>query len=334
MVRAASVACLVLVLIGVGGDPGGATGAREASSCTFSVAGTTMYLDADCWPDESIVVPDGFTLDGRGHTITALDPLGGFNGAVVRNGGDSAFVRHLTITVQGLVNLCKSGDDRLRGIMFDGASGEIEHTRVIALNKGASGCQEGNAIEVRNAPFDGTHPNTQTVSVAHNVIADYQKTGIVANGDVDVSIRNNDVGSSATQANLAANAIQIGFGARATVRNNKVGGNSWCGPSNFAATALLLFESGPGTVVSHNHAVGDSDVSLYVFGSNTIVESNNLSDGANTDCNQAGYDIGVGDYGAGNTVTKNKVWGFQTPYELVTGDKNKSKVRPKPASVQ
>lgn len=45
---------------------------------------------------------------------------------------------------------------RLRGILFDGAAGSITHNTVTNINQGASGCQEGNGIEVRNGPFDNT----------------------------------------------------------------------------------------------------------------------------------------------------------------------------------
>jgi len=39
------------------------------TDCTFTVSGSTMTLNGDCTTDETILVPDGFTLDGNGRTI-------------------------------------------------------------------------------------------------------------------------------------------------------------------------------------------------------------------------------------------------------------------------
>ena len=90
-------------------------GGWAATTCTFTTVGSTMTLDADCTTDATITIPDGFTLNGNGHTITALDPSGGhFLGAVVKNAGGTANVTNLTVTASGLQNVCDGGDNRLR----------------------------------------------------------------------------------------------------------------------------------------------------------------------------------------------------------------------------
>ena len=170
-----------------------------------------------------------------------------------------------------------------------------------------------------------------TVEITHNVIGAYQKTGIVTNGDVVAAIHHNVVSASATQANLAANSVQVGFGARATVSHNQIAGNQWCGPSDFVATAVLLFDAS-GTEVSRNNVGGNADVGIYGFGDSLVIDNNRVfDDGA--DCNQFGYDIGVGDYGAGNQVTNNKVRGYDTPYDpasLAGKGKGANKTVPQP----
>ncbi|MDA1003986.1 MAG: hypothetical protein O3B31_11685 [Chloroflexi bacterium] len=269
-------------------------------------------------------MPDGYTLNGNGYTITAVDPpSGGFTGAVVANAGTTAHVTNVTITASGLADSCKGGAERLRGIMLEGASGSITETTVTGINKGASGCQEGNAIEVRNAPFDGTHPATVMVTVEHNSIVDYQKTGIVANGDVNVTIAHNVLGESATQDNLAANGIQLGFGALGSAHHNEVAGNQWKGTSDFAASALLVFAAGP-VDVSDNTVNGNSDIGLFIFADGGTYDHNKLAD-EGADHVNSGYDIGIGNYGLGNTITRNKVSGFETPLDGVEGGKNKVK---------
>ena len=182
--------------------------AEALTTCTFTTVVSTWRLDADCTTDETIKVPDGFTLDGQGHTITAMDPSGGhFTGAVVANGGAIAHVKNLTVTTWLLANVCDGGPARLRGIMFEGTSGSIAYNHVLAINQGPSGCQEGTAVEVRNAPFDGTHPGTKMVEIAHNDVLDYQKTGILANGDVSVSVHHNKVGASSTRRPIASSSV-------------------------------------------------------------------------------------------------------------------------------
>lgn len=305
------------------------TPAAAGTDCVFADTGSSWELQADCWTDTTIVVPGGYTLDGNGHTITAVQPAAGpFLGAVVRNGGDEMHVTNVTVITEGLTGSA-GGDDRLRGVMFEGASGSITHSSVLNVNRGASGAQEGNAIEVRNAPYDGTHPATLSVEVAHNYVEDYQKTGILANGDVEVNVHHNTVGSSATQHNLAANGVQIGFGAQGVVVHNKVEGNQWFGTSNWGATGILLFN--PGDVyVGKNHINGNADMGIAIdttiypyVGYPTIVGvatvDNNKIFG-----NGAEGSYGVVDYTGDNVVTNNKVKGYDFAYYGVTSGKNKT----------
>ena len=304
--------------------------ASAANDCTFTTTGSTMTLNANCTTEESIVIPNGMTLNGNGNTITAVDPSGNhFKGAVVKNGGSVASVKNLTVTAQGLSNVCDAGNDRLRGIMFEGASGSITHNNVIGINQGASGCQEGNGIEVRNAPFNLSGTADLPVEIAHNTVEHYQKTGILTNGDVKVSVHHNKVGSADLPTSLAANSIQMGFGAFGDITQNQISGNQWCGPSDTVATAVLLFDTGT-SKVSKNIIDGNSDIGIYGFANNVTMDNNKVSD-SGADCNVNGYDIGIGDYDIyttlgfnDNNVVNNKVSGFTTLYEDVSGGKNKA----------
>jgi len=295
-------------------------GAGAATTCTFTTAGTTMRLNADCVTDATILVPDGFTLDGAEHTITAVDPPGDhFKGAIVRNGGATAYVKKLTVKAAGLANVCDGGGDRLRGIMFEGASGSIAHNRVLNINQGASGCQEGNGIEVRNAPFDGTHPATKAVQISHNKVTNYQKTGIVMNGDVSGTIEKNDVRGAGPVNYIAQNGIQVGFGAVGTVKENKVSGN-WYSGDFWTSAGILDFSAT--AVIEENHSSGDQ-AGIYIFGSGNRVEENKVGEGSPSywgvilfgDANRAEENkvtcvsIGVDVYGNNNRVEENRIGG-------------------------
>src|SRR5205085_8057512 len=139
---------------------------------------------------------------------------------------------------------CDAGVDRLRGIIFDGASGSITDNVVTNINQKQgsvlSGCQEGNAIEVRNC---GTSATTIRVRIDSNTITGYQKTGIVANGNTDATITDNVVTGDGPQGYIAQNGIQVGFGATALVKRNQVSGNAYTGTSD--ASGGILVVAGP-----------------------------------------------------------------------------------------
>ncbi|HKR60923.1 MAG TPA: hypothetical protein VJS64_14480, partial [Pyrinomonadaceae bacterium] len=98
-----------------------------SAQCTFTIVKKTMTLNGDCITTTSIIVPNGFTLNGAGHTITAMDPVADyFKRGVIENGGATADVTNVKITTSALVDPCdESPATRLRGILFEGASGSI-----------------------------------------------------------------------------------------------------------------------------------------------------------------------------------------------------------------
>jgi parallel beta-helix repeat protein len=279
--------------------------AEAANDCIFSVTGTTMRLASDCRTDASIEIPDGMTLDGAGHTISAVDPPGGhFTGGILTNAGRSASVINTRLMTQSLANVCDASDNRLRGIFLDGASGILRGNMVLDIHQGTSACQEGNAIEVWN--FSG---DPVVVEIADNVVDGYQKSGIVASGDVDATIRHNRVGASAPQAVVPANGIQIGFGAWATIEENQITGNRWP-RADAAATAILLSGSAAGTVVRRNTITGNADVGIYIAAREATVTHNLVID----DGVDGFYDIGIVNYGEHNTVRDNDVRGYDEQY--------------------
>ncbi|MFN8508893.1 MAG: right-handed parallel beta-helix repeat-containing protein [Dehalococcoidia bacterium] len=237
--------------------------AEAATTCTFTIAGSTMRLNADCTTDATIIIPNGMTLDGRGKTITAVDPgAGHFLGAIVKNGGASANVKNLKLATAGLANACDGGDDRLRGILFQGASGTISDNTVQDIRQGpSSGCQEGNGIEARNEPFDGTGTNPTRVTITNNRVTQYQKTGIVANGNVVATVKGNYVSGIGPVGSIAQNGIQVGYGATGQVKDNTVLANAYTGPG-WSSTGILLFQAS--SVMVQGNTVTDSQVGIAI----------------------------------------------------------------------
>ena len=295
------------------------------ADCSFTFSGDRMLLDEDCTTETSIVVPDGMTLDCEYNSITAVNPAGdNFRGAVIKNGGT---VAHVTQCVVKTLNVtgCLGGGDRLRGIMLEDASGSVTDNFVQDINRGPSGCQEGNGIEIRSAPFDGTHPAAKNVSVLNNHVSAWQKTGIVANGDLNVTIRDNTVTPSANQAYLAVNGVQLGFGASGSIENNNIGGNSWWREDS-ASTAVLLYAAGPATVRNNIMNGGNADIAFYILSNDVSVENNKAFESGP----DGYYDYGFYYEGSNIKSKSNKAKGFDVSFYPEKGTKDKTLPQPQP----
>jgi len=300
-----------------------ATAVADAQ-CTFTIAKKTMTLNGDCITTTSIIVPNGFTLNGDGHTITAMDPLGDhFKRGVIQNGGATADVTNVNVTTSGLIDPCDEGPNRLRGILFDGASGSITNTHVTNINHvgaGLCGGDEGNAIEVRN--FSGSTPTCE-VKIEGNTATGYQKGGIIANGNVDATITDNVVDGLAPSPLIARNGIQLGFGATGMVKRNQVSNNEYTGPENASAAGVLLV-AGPfffgspysvGAQIDQN-TISENDVGVWVVEldalgnppatmTNVKVVNNTISKAGFTNP----YQAGVSDSGNNDKIIANRISG-------------------------
>jgi parallel beta-helix repeat protein len=249
--------------------------ARAATDCVFDTRGKRMALRGNCQTDATISIPDGFTLDGRGRRIVAVDPPDGhFVGAVVRNAGATAHVRNLVVEARALANVCDGSgppDLRLAGIALFNASGTIAGTRVRGINQGQSGCQEGVGIAVR--ADDGA---AHTVRIVGNHVEAYQKGGIVVNGTVEATVERNRVVGLGPIDYIGQNGIQLGFGAIGTVIRNSVSQNVYTRPEA-ASAGILIWEAGVQVEVAQNR-IDDCDVGVWLLtSSEALVENNRVS---------------------------------------------------------
>jgi len=274
--------------------------AFAASNCTFRTAGRTMQLQRDCWTDVTLSIPDGVTLDGRGRTITAVDPAGGhFLGAIVRNAGSTAHVRNLTIEARGLADVCDSEgppDQRLRGILFQAASGSIVRNQLRGPNQTGSACQEGAGIEVRGAlPAQGAP--LQQVVIADNRVQGYQKTGVLVIGVVEADIVSNRIEGLGPVSFIAQNGIQLSLGARGAIQGNRVEQNIYTG-GNAASTGILLIEAGSPLEIERNR-MEDNDIGIRVKSTSDVVIQSNVVSGSTYD--------GIAIDGLENTAQGNQI---------------------------
>ena len=295
------------------------------TDCVFTpTTANTVALQADCTTDHTLLIPSGDTLDGQGHTITAMDPAGGsFLGAVLMNGGVTASVHDVTVTASGLSQVCHSGTDRLRGILFDGASGTINKVTVTGVRQGQSGCQEGDAIEVRNfSSSGGKAPKRLTIKVTNSKVSNYQKNGITINGLYNLTVEGNSVIGDGPATYIAQNGIQIGYGGKGDVKSNYISGNYYTGPATGTTAAGLLLYG--------ERAGADDELTRGVTSGKNVLADNQV--GVDTE----NYDVSgpadnptytVTATGSGNTAWDNWIWadphtaqGLTAVYDRGNGD--------------
>lgn len=303
------------------------SGARcgQHPPCEVTLADGKVTMQADCTTERTVFIPDGYTFDGAGHVLTAVDPQGGrFLGAVLRNRGGAAAVRAVKVEGRALTGSgpCDGGEDALAGIRLNGAVGSIADTEVVGLFQpgGNGGCQEGTAIELRNPP-DAL--STLRVDVLRNKVSQYQKAGIIASGRLVVTVEGNTVEGGGPVSVIARNGIQVSSGATGQVTGNTVTGNAYTGP-DFVASGILV-AGGPlygvplsKDVVIQGNTLTDNDVGINLAQAaadgGPLSESTNLRVVENTLSSAAltsgyPYQAAISDYGGGNVISRNHISG-------------------------
>lgn len=236
-----------LLVVLTGSTTASAEDASRSDTCRLYRAGTVLVLASDCSTETTVVIPDGYTLDGRGHTLRARDPAdGSFSGPVVRSGGRTAHLRNLNIVADDLRAACHAAspvDDRLRAVLFENASGTITGVHVRAVRQSPMGCQEGYGIDVRTT---GVRVGTdeERVLVAGCSVEGFQKTGILVVGAVEVGLYANRVTGGGPLDAIAQNGIHIARGAHGSIKLNRVSELRYAG-SGWSAAGLLAQDAGP-----------------------------------------------------------------------------------------
>ena len=133
-------------------------------------------------------------------------------------------VKNLDITTEGFEGGSNSGG-LLNGIYMYRAGGSLTNVSVDGISHG-NGVQEGNAISIRNrvSGDDINVPRAQ-VTLADIDVTNYQKTGLLLDGNLTFSVKNAHVGQGAgpqgqPNPTIAANSLQISRGASGSVTDS------------------------------------------------------------------------------------------------------------------
>jgi parallel beta-helix repeat protein len=208
------------------------------------------------------------------------------------------------ITVDGTGN--NYNNDDLRGILYQDASGTVNHVAVRNELPGdiLSGLQSGQGIMVETTNFGAAVLNVQNSSV-HN----YNKNGILARyAGARLNATGNYVQGNGPTAVIAQNGIELAFnGAAGSIKNNTVIDNYYSGDQTQAVSSdILLYDAANLAIVSAN-TVGNSNVPIALvtnfpgtYGDNTTVSLNKIMGSSIYD----GIDVCTNS----NTITGNTIF--------------------------
>ena len=282
------------------------------TACPGDVDGTTFTMTGDCDTTVPLTVPDGFTVDGAGFTITAHDtsPTVLFEGAVVTNGGTSMNVSNVTVQGTGFAGC--SGI--LTGIFFVNASGSVSDVVVDGITAN-NGCQRGRGI-VANALAGPA----QTVTITGTTVSGYQKSGLFASGNMTMNVSESTIGPPDELTDvIAQNGVTYVGVAGGSLTDSTIHGSGFTGSPATSGTAVLLFTAADVTI-SGNTIVGEgTDTGIFVTGDSTgvVIENNDITRTSPNTPDNFGVGVFV-DTGSTATLTCNTFDGWVTNLDGAT----------------
>jgi hypothetical protein len=271
--------------------------------CVATVDATTQTytLTEDCDTFSTVNVPNGWTIDGTGHSLTAHEDVTrpNFQGPIISSatGDDSGpaelHLANLEITTDFSG---QNSGGTLVGVKYDRAGGSVSNVSIDGVTHG-NGVQEGHALWVRNRDAAGsTAVPRAELTVDDLTVTDYQKSGVIFDGNLEFTMSNSFVGSNGDIdgepiVNTASNSIQVSRKAQGSITDSEIHLNEYDNESGdgSAATAVLVYNA-KGVELARNVITGgDGDVAVYAFNDTFDVDtvltatcnliSRNLSDG-------------------------------------------------------
>jgi hypothetical protein len=274
---------------------------------------------------EQVTIPagkDGLTLfsvpDLGAVVTTPLTPMTSPKALVLVTGAHDVTIRHFTISGPGL-----GGCDSLEyGVRVDaGGSAVITDNHITHIRDSIpSGCQNGVGVLIgRN--FECTFGFG---TVVHNLIDDYQKGGVVVDGQLpdrpdcgigffaattasppvsNAEVAYNEIDGIGPTPLIAQNGIQVSRGAIANVHHNVVKDNLYTGSPDADEGILLYQDSQSMTTINHNDVYNNNDgIGLYT--------TTNVEVGWNRSHDNTPYDGIFADTDtANNTIEHNLLFG-------------------------
>jgi parallel beta-helix repeat protein len=293
-----------------------------ATFLVFSGTAVTRAAATSC--TQTGFFRDGINMTAAqiGGSVTGSLDAGGCNIGVYYDSTHPGNVTSATIFGANYFGVVVNGD--VGAVSVNVTDSNIHDIGETPLN----GDQHGAGIYYRSLT---TFAATGTIS--GNTLTNYQKGGIVVNGNVTAMITNNIVTGQGPVDYIAQNGIQLGYGAKGTVTNNTVTGNAYTG-ANLASSGGIIVIGGPCFGPPNAYTVGltiatntltNNDVGVWLLNANescrtpstktdNTVKSNTISNDAVTNTTgfsaTCGYQVGVADVGHTDSIVSNAISGF------------------------
>ena len=267
---------------------------------------------------EQIIINENLTLKGEyGAKIVKPPTLESYK--IAESGSvwePVVFAYGGTMDENNLVTGSETIDFQMSGFKIDGTDHTTSNRFAGILARNMKGALSNNKIynlapNSNKETFGIVVYGDSHVTICHNVVEDFTRGGIGANGDLGdapdpvVVIEQNTITRPSISPTWAPNGIQVGYGTTGVIRNNRV---SWSRVDNpdWDASGILVFASSGVEVIGND--VSNSDAAIAVAGwgpdwggaaSDVLVENNIVTD--------SDYGISIEDNARNVLIRKNVV---------------------------
>jgi hypothetical protein len=255
--------------------------------------------------DAAVIVPPAGGMVGNAFDLVSGNPIA----AQILVTAGTVTINNLT--VDGTGNGISGCSPDLQGILYQNASGTVNH---VAVRNQIPGGAVGSCLTGGEAIFVQTSTGSAAVTVEASSVHNYNTNGITGNGaGLTFTVSGNYVqGSGVVSGGPVQNGIQLGFGAKGKITLNTVSDNISGSPTP-AAADILLFDAAESTgtptatVSIINNTLGNSQ---FPIGLETDGNGANLGDGVYVNGNKisGATSDGIDVCTNGNLISSNTIF--------------------------
>ena len=300
-------------------------GLRLAGLTTLAASALAIAAATGAASASPTCTPTGYVRDSINLTAALINPPGAVSGELDATGCNIGVYYNQG---EGSVAGADIHGANYYGVIVDGTTNDvtvnIKDSQIHDIGESPlNGTQHGVAVYY-TAFSNGTASGT----VSNNTIWNYQKGGVVANGEgTSVQVNGNTVVGQGPVDWIAQNGIQIGYGASAKVMRNDVSGNSYTGASTVSGGIIVVGGAcyGPYPYTTGVQIVGNTvtnnDVGIWLTNiaadcvsaadspTNIKVVNNVISSDGLHNSYAGGYQAGIADQGYNDKIINNDISG-------------------------
>lgn len=282
------------------------------SAINSAAPGQTICIGPGTYDEQITIKTPGLHLVGAGASVTVIAPTTGVENTV---DWDSAPTPHAPIStldpLEAVVLVDNVSGVILKGLTVNAAgpsasitgcqpgvvgvdfqnvtSGTLENSVVknAELAPALLGCQFQTDVYAYTGYYDtATILGSETVTIQHTTMTAFGKGGVVCDDPaLTCNLWHDTVTGIGPTPAIAANGVQIAFGATGMVAYVQVSGNDYTGAtatndfygSGYSSSGILLYLAGPGTTIENSKITNNQIGILAVGDSQDFILSNHIT---------------------------------------------------------